>query len=465
MSARGLVNAAFALAVSACAFEPALTQQLIDYNRAYEDSTNSILLLNVLRAKDRKPLYFTTLSQLNPSISGSGSLGLTIPLSPTAYTTLGISTGASVSTGNTGTVAVENTVEFVRGFMKPVDLETFEYFWSQGWPREMLLLLLVRRIEILPTDPEGIPLPGKKVKVLVNTPRSLDVGVNCPDSDSTELKSIAWCNFENFRDFVFVLEERVRFARSSTTVLVGPKVRSDDVGQLKTLIEAAKGGLEITQGGDGTFQVTQRVSTVTFCFPDTEIEKDDDGARRATQFECNRVSGTPQARRQPRLMKAQESGKEGRFEAQINATEMQRIQKEKKTSGIVPVTRREKIQSKFRAYFAECSPNCAIVLYIRSPEAMIYYLGEVIRTAMSSDYRQLVTAFENSKDPIFDVRKGASSSAGSHLTVRYDDSVYFVPRNQSNRAMHALSLISQLAGLQRKASDLPRTTTVNVVRP
>ncbi len=48
---------------------------------------------------------------------------------------------------------VLDTQEFTCGIMKPVPMTTIEYYWSQGWPKEMLLYLFIKRIEV--KDPNG----------------------------------------------------------------------------------------------------------------------------------------------------------------------------------------------------------------------------------------------------------------------------------------------------------------------
>src|SRR6185503_3403286 len=79
------------------------------------------------------------------------------------------SVGATLSKNPTFSLAVLDTQEFMRGFLTPLGKDTLNYFWTQGWPRELLLYLLVQRVEIQEE--------GKALQILRNYPDSADANV------------------------------------------------------------------------------------------------------------------------------------------------------------------------------------------------------------------------------------------------------------------------------------------------
>ena len=135
-----------------------------------------------------------------------------------------------------------------------------------------------------------------------------------------------------------------------------------------------------------------------------------------------------------------------------------------------------------------------LTLYIRSPEAMLYYLGEIARVQLSSregperwglgdgdnskaraaaaglvDAMQYAgiesspTETTRARYTMFSVLDSADATC-SGITVKFDSGGYCVPRsNPKNRSTHVLSLMNQIVALQNKGTDLPTTTTVRVV--
>jgi hypothetical protein len=51
-----------------CSLAPLVAHESEDYNETVETVTNSLLVTNILRARDEVPLYFTDLSQIRGQI-------------------------------------------------------------------------------------------------------------------------------------------------------------------------------------------------------------------------------------------------------------------------------------------------------------------------------------------------------------------------------------------------------------
>jgi hypothetical protein len=130
--------------------------------------------------------------------------------------------------------------------------------------------------------------------------------------------------------------------------------------------------------------------------------------------------------------------------------------------------------------------NC--VIHLRSPEAILYYLGEIARIQLDPDTRkEWVTEAEKAEAhwknrppnvyvstrkldcymPLFRIERRTKANP-LELELEYGGKTYTVPKDFSisdcgpSRSFHALSLISQLFSLQKKPGQFPVTPTVAV---
>jgi hypothetical protein len=140
------IVALFALA--GCSLGGPIARQAIDYNAAVEQAANTLLVRNILRARDETPLHFTTLPQIRGSVNlGIGQPGIGVPVgggSATPYVlNLGIAGGVSPSFD----VSALDTQEFTRGLLEPLEQQVIRYYWERGYPEEMLLVLLFNTVQ------------------------------------------------------------------------------------------------------------------------------------------------------------------------------------------------------------------------------------------------------------------------------------------------------------------------------
>ena len=56
-------------AVAACSFDEGIAERAVKYSKTVEEANNSLLLLNILRARDRRPMHFTAISQVRGSLT------------------------------------------------------------------------------------------------------------------------------------------------------------------------------------------------------------------------------------------------------------------------------------------------------------------------------------------------------------------------------------------------------------
>ncbi len=405
-----------------------LATQAVGFNLTVEEAQNEMLLLNVIRAKDRLPMYVTTVSSLNGNLSSTLSAGLggsyadtetnsstsqtasggTLPTAletVTGATTKAITRGLVPSLGGTlsrnpnFSLSVLDGEKFMRGFLSPIEPSTIAYYWDQGWPRELLFYLLVHRVEFEDRPP------------LENHP---------PDRDK----------FEDFAAWVvdFLATDR-QFVHGTHLKDFGPRLKSDDVESLSDLVATSKEGLVLTRAGEG-WQL-QRPSS-EYCIRSSDSK---DGCQR---------SGTEsdQERSRPGILTVFETD----------------------DTGVEPPSR----------------------LVLRSPEGMLYYLGQLMRVAN----RQIdpwipLVCIQGEHRPLF-VALPLGECTGSLVAAHSPGGDFAIPpsredtlksgcragelspsgsrdRCDSGRSMQALRLLSQLISLQKSADELPTPALVRVI--
>ena len=119
-----------------------------DFNVAAEREGNKLLLLNVVRAMHRHPLYFSSLSQMRGNATYSVGLDtFEIPFGRGTSAPFVPSPVFGISANPTFDVGVMDSKEFMQGILRPLSMTQVDYYWHQGWPRELILLLVVERIE------------------------------------------------------------------------------------------------------------------------------------------------------------------------------------------------------------------------------------------------------------------------------------------------------------------------------
>ncbi len=150
-----------ALALVACLSLAAcgtyVAQGTVDYNEAIEAETNQLLVINILRARDGVPTYYSDISQVRGTMSmglqDSSLLGIAaIGKSTTRNST---SPNPSVQVSPSFDVAPLNTQEFTRGITEPLEISVMQYYLDRGIPPDVLLYLLIDKIEVVKTAADG----------------------------------------------------------------------------------------------------------------------------------------------------------------------------------------------------------------------------------------------------------------------------------------------------------------------
>ncbi|MBK9090987.1 MAG: hypothetical protein IPL90_18890 [Holophagales bacterium] len=231
-----LMSAVAALALGGCVTHGALSNRAVDYNTAAETARNEMLLMNILRARDRRPMVFTGLSRITGSVRAESRIGAAVSTGSAAPDVQAFSPSFGFSDSPTFDVAVLDSQEFTRGIMTPVGTEILEYFWDQGYNREVLLYLVVDRVEL------ECPAPGSALSAVL-------------ENDPTEP------SFAAFGSLVADLADKGRWEFDDfRTEKIGPPVDAAEARRLPTLVQMANSPLRLRPVGDGTFQL-EKTST------------------------------------------------------------------------------------------------------------------------------------------------------------------------------------------------------------
>lgn len=138
--------AAVLVGAGGCQYAPDIPTRALDYNRSVARATNEILLLNIMRASDRVPRYFTRLGTNSAQSSISGAIVLSLPF-PDIWRGTGGATGAG-NFANTFTLENLDDKKYQDGAMQPVAASTIRDLWSQGIQEDILGLLFIATIAI-----------------------------------------------------------------------------------------------------------------------------------------------------------------------------------------------------------------------------------------------------------------------------------------------------------------------------
>ncbi len=219
----------------------------MNYNVAAEQARNEMLLLNVLRARDRKPMVFTGLTRITGSIRQSAGIGASGTARSGASDSIGMGVDLSVVDAPSFDVAVLDSQSFTRGIMTPLTFELVEYFWDQGFSRDVLFFLAVERIELECRNAGEV-----RSMELIN-----EVGVP---------------SWDDFQELVGAIYRGGQWELDPhQTIQIGPPVAPAEVARLGTLIQVAGRPLRLQENADGSWRLERPSETLRLVVPGASV--------------------------------------------------------------------------------------------------------------------------------------------------------------------------------------------------
>jgi hypothetical protein len=439
---RYLTRAKFALVASCiagCSFtslSPLIKNNALDYNRVVEDFTNNIMVTNILRARDRAPLHYSDIGSIQVTTTSATAAQAIFPiLAPTLSTTPGNVQLGSVSLTNAPlvNVATLDTDDFIRGITTPITGDTIKHFLDEGLDPRVAMLLFFDGIKGY-QDNFRVQLPSEYVLMRSRSHKTCPYGDNethycinisagekvMNDPDNNEFwKYLTIVNYEYYGLYANEYRELQnvgRFAPSLKTAL-------KDV----TAPDPAK----IQLASDGTIYAV---------LPDTRV------------MLCRSLNPND-----PYLKKH-----EGLFEHAANripATTNDHFRIFSLSEIAQPVGQLSTVCTSGRIRVrSDLHPEIPI-LYPRSPQGMIEFLGALLRL-QRKEGRVITVGVEPSSGALFSL---SNNPAGARFTVTYHGESYYVKEaNSSDHTLEVLALLNQMLDLYKSAKDVPRFPAITV---
>jgi hypothetical protein len=403
------IAAVFALA--GCGLVESVGPDVDTLSRAGAEAKNTNLLINIMRASRREPMYFSTLAVLRGSNSLTGGLSASGSASTSSYEAadswsrvlgFSISPSGSFTSSPSFDLAPLDSQGFLQSLLTPVLPNVFNFFATQGVPREILLYMMISKV-VLTVD-------GKKIEF-----------VNDVYSPS-------------FPDFVKELQFGVAHGLTTETVTdtvpVGPPLPASQLtALLPSLDKLIAAGVLPTPTPKGELQLQMSKPIVRFCFD-------------------------PALAKEP-------------IEGSMNDQICSRAQKE--------TTKQPDSSSNTFSFSVNSNgPAIGIELYTRSVADMFNFLGDIVAAenydpGNTSERAPAVRGIKlitpeaqtiGSAKPISDmfvVTKG--SSTDSLVSVEFNGANYSISRNSRTSSL-VLSLLNQLVSLSTSIQDIPSSNTV-----
>lgn len=448
------------LTATGCVVNKAIPQSAIADNLALEKAHNEMIFLNVLRAKEDNPMMVTGISKITGSIKAEATLGATIPLgsfkggSASNYVA---SPGITYNWNPSFELNVFDTSEFMQGFLRPVSSDTFAYYWSLGFHPQVLLNLMVSKVSLKKVsgcDGDNKTNVAVTEFILFNNQEWVD--------DKTPPRRL-----EQFSRWIgnFVDEDK---KEGGGAWLYFVEAREKDLGPqlnetqaLEALVKGLKEKLALgeTENGKGKFQLKQEVPS-KFVLTLKEGDKTLTDLYNWTRDSLLRIPAD--------LKDKSRKGHAEECLAENSATQVASQLMEEKEDKEVKV-------------------KYVLTLSLRSPESILYYIGELARIEEKTGKTAFYCLGDKvggwRRQPLFVVRR--SGECGKESAVQATTAKghsYVIPTKEEEpppcdgkepiwdaitcdggRSMEALTLVSQLIALQKSVKDLPPSSVVRVI--
>jgi hypothetical protein len=301
--------------------------------------------------------------------------------------------------------------EFTRGLLAEVAPEILQHYWEHNWPRELLLNVLIEKVRIPTSDAYE------------------DIWNNPEDGKQSR----------QFRDLVRCFSKQYKLQLVSGKVNIGPPVRVELTGDPGTALKAIeviikaheqKLAVELSDQGSSSSRSYQLVG------PEKDILLEPISPAKT----CSHVKA----------------------DADPSAT-------------AVAIPHIRSLRGPAPAPHPPRPDTPRFVIFLRSADSVLRYLGAVARTANTPCIEQPGRARagaacaegpgeDANREALFRVRTGRPGPEGSLLTVNYRGERFYVPGSEV-RTLQTIGLVSQILSLNTSIKDLPSTPTVIGVGP
>ena len=482
-----VIGGGLILTLASCAWitKDQVAATTTDYNLAVEKAQNEILLLNIIRASKRRPMYFTGFNLVRGSLVYSVQTGgIKIPFGQIGTglnDSYSIAPSIGYSNSPTFDLGLLDSPEFMNGFMSPVSSDLLEYYIHQGWRKQILLNLLIEKIELPgeePAPPDAKEIERLSQCKLVRRDASEIIGPQFGATAVADVKRLVDIHKEKLTLTEVISEFSEDEFRDKYTVeglcqqII--KQMAPDSCSIRTLNKVLVTSTlydSVAEEHSGIKQ-DQRLTNLKTAYDKNKSEAALKNLNRAT-LEVAFPHQTPKA-----------ANREARF--QLKAPKAELVFSCENVKPCECGAKPEKFEKNLQFIVGGTAPGISgapakesessdeAKIYLRSPEGVLYYLGELMR-----EDNPVSIQICNGKDAsrgaarLFKVQKLKKYEVMSDknhpiVDVEYDDYRYFIDDTNeadctADRSMQVLSFVSQLIALQKKGEKPPTTGVVNVI--
>jgi hypothetical protein len=156
---RRVLALGFSMLLGGCGVSPAIMKSdSLAFGDVIEDTTNKLIVVNVLRARDKAPLHFADIPVIRESIQQSANISwlqFTGAKLPTQVTD-SIVAGAGIQMTPSFELTHLHSKEFITGISSPIDPKIVKYWLDRGLDRRIVLLLFFSAAEIVETRSNAV---------------------------------------------------------------------------------------------------------------------------------------------------------------------------------------------------------------------------------------------------------------------------------------------------------------------
>jgi hypothetical protein len=439
-----------ALALPGCAIVDQYSGRATVYNLESEQTHDQGLLLNVVRASQRRPRQFSIVQQITGTATAEGSANLTFPFGP--HNGLSASSGMFTATASGGPafqVAPLETNEFYAGILQPASAQLIDLYVHGEFPHDLLFNLFIEKI---------VMRRAGSACLLSHLPQCEIVLQNYPGVK---------VQLELFQALVGYLIN----LGLSTEQVEAPPTKKPAKSKKKTGNSA--GSDDDDDGGEADKPPPYR-----FCFAPRQI-----GYQALVKSAS--ICGNQQA-----AIKSSASllGRRSKFETVTISQRFADLLASIVTNN-PPADPSNDETLPFRQIGGFAQQGVSLAIYTRSTESLIYYVGEVVRQQLYPDIEKKkrtvmvktgppfnhfdetpCSAFDQLPEackPLFVLYENAPPNFATGSSVTYNGVQYSIPADQQAGSSYnteagssytVMTVMRQLLILNTKAKSLPTTS-------
>jgi hypothetical protein len=262
--------AALLLLLAGCGFDvPIIKSQAVHYDDVIEDTTNKLLVLNVLRARDKAPLHFAAIPLIHESIQQTASAGVSVPFGRIGTT----------NTRDTWTVAGSlqmipsfdvvhlNSKDFATGIASPIEPKFVKYWLDRGLDRRIILLLFFSSAEIVESDGAG----HSRVIRIMNSPRDAIDWIRSETNAETDpaMRCDGLSDFLRYLKLINTLRTFYARAYTERRLLADNVPATKDVKELQSIAQLDPSRIEWVRNGNAySLYAISQEPKIALCFFD-----------------------------------------------------------------------------------------------------------------------------------------------------------------------------------------------------